>query len=320
LERAGTGMVKLRGYEEADRAAIQEMGQRVYDEWHRAESLHLVAGSPAAAHLQVVDRTTTPTRRVGRCEMTLFVHPSWRCRGIGSALLDRAWAFVVSRDATHVRASYMEDEADVPAAGFLKKRGFVELQRYCPSRLDLAAFDPAAFETDLQAAAAAGVRLLTYAELEDTPGNRQRVYELEALSRASIPWVLTEPMEPQPYQDWERHFQQQDFTTVFLAELEGRFVGLIDSLVWCYTGVHPEFRRRGIASALKIRALTEAKSRGMEAIETENLASNHGMIAINRKLGFVFGPEEVECARWVEGSGVGITRIESGVPRLPLHA
>jgi ribosomal protein S18 acetylase RimI-like enzyme len=65
-------------------------------------------------------------------------------------------------------------------------------------------------------------------------------------------------------------------------------------------GVHrgdPNCRRRGIATALKVRAIGTAQEKGVQALETENRANNIGMLALNRKLGYQFGPPEVECVK-----------------------
>ncbi len=53
------------------------------------------------------------------------------------------------------------------------------------------------------------------------------------------------------------------------------------------TGVLRAYRSRGIALALKLRAIDAAIARGCTLILTENHEDNAPMRAINRKLGFV---------------------------------
>ncbi len=53
------------------------------------------------------------------------------------------------------------------------------------------------------------------------------------------------------------------------------------------TGVLPAYRGRGIAMALKLRAIEAAIARGCPLITTENHEDNAPMRAINRKIGFV---------------------------------
>ena len=56
------------------------------------------------------------------------------------------------------------------------------------------------------------------------------------------------------------------------------------------TGVRREYRRRGIALALKVHALAFARSRGYQRVLTENESNNRGILAINERLGFVKNP------------------------------
>lgn len=49
--------------------------------------------------------------------------------------------------------------------------------------------------------------------------------------------------------------------------------------------------------ALKVRPLLEAKRRGVALTETESYEDNAAMLAVNRKLGFVFGAPEVACIK-----------------------
>jgi GNAT superfamily N-acetyltransferase len=298
---------RVRGFREGDRPAVRRFNHDVIDWWRAAANLHLVAlpgeGGKPVGQLQVVDRSTTATRRPGRCEMRLFVAPEFRGRGIGRALMDHALRFGVERGARSLRAAYLE-EPDNPARGFLDRRGFVELQRYHASHLDPRAFDSERWDPLLERVRARGVRILTYAEVADTRENRRRIYELDTELQADIPLVETEPMEPEPFESWEADFAKKDFSAVFLAERDGDWIGMVTGLNWPFTGVRRGFRGRGIATALKVYAIRLARERGLEKIETENCSANAPMLAVNRKLGFVFGTPEVEMIRW----RVGMTR------------
>ncbi len=57
--------------------------------------------------------------------------------------------------------------------------------------------------------------------------------------------------------------------------------------------MHPDHRRRGIALALKLRAVEHARARGYRAIKTHSNAINTGMLALNTALGFRPGPAMV---------------------------
>ncbi len=53
------------------------------------------------------------------------------------------------------------------------------------------------------------------------------------------------------------------------------------------TGVHPDYRGRKIALALKLLTLRYAKQAGAAYIRTNNDSENAPMLALNRKLGYV---------------------------------
>jgi RimJ/RimL family protein N-acetyltransferase len=59
------------------------------------------------------------------------------------------------------------------------------------------------------------------------------------------------------------------------------------------TGVLRDYRRRGIARALKMMVTRYATEQGIERVHTDNRADNTGMLAINRELGFAPGEEIV---------------------------
>ena len=48
---------------------------------------------------------------------------------------------------------------------------------------------------------------------------------------------------------------------------------------------------------LKVLCITEAKKRDIARMETENHQDNAAMLAVNRKLGFIFTAPEVACVK-----------------------
>ncbi len=299
-------MYHIRPFAEKDRLAVEAIGVEIIDYWDQHVALHLVAGDPVVGHLQVVDRGTTPSRRPGSIEMRLTVAPAHRRQGIGSRLYERALAFAGERQADSIRVSYVEHSPEEPAMFFLKQRGFVELQRYQPSRLDVSACDLSQFQGVEQRLVAEGVRFFTYADVPDTGENRRKLHTLDQEARTDLPYHGDpEPSVPEPYaESWIAKLTEEQFPMIQLAAIEERWVGISASSVsWGFTGVIPAFRRRGIATALKVRAIRAAKERGVQTLETENRANNVGMLAINRKLGYQFGPAEVECIKRLRTDG-----------------
>ena len=67
------------------------------------------------------------------------------------------------------------------------------------------------------------------------------------------------------------------------------------------TGVHPAWRRCGIALTLKRQAIAYAKTLGVPEIRTDNASTNVGMLAINESLGFVRYPAWISYEKPVAG-------------------
>ncbi len=294
----------VRPFEEADRASVKGLGIPVVDWWHNqvlGASLHLVVvhkpTSEVVADLQIRDRgVPEPSRCEGQCHLILHVAPAHRRQGVGGQLFDLAHSFAQTRNATTLYAAYRETP-DAPAASFLSKRGFQVLERFYPSYLDLEAFNPSRFEECIRRVEAQEVRLTTYEAFGDTPLHRCNLYELEQISRKFQPFRDVQGYIPKPYEEWEEEFLKRDRSTIFIAlpPSEKYIVGVVTELEWYFTGTHPNWCGKGIATALKVLCIQEAKRRGYKRMDTENHEDNAAMLAVNRKLGFVFTAPEVAC-------------------------
>ena len=67
------------------------------------------------------------------------------------------------------------------------------------------------------------------------------------------------------------------------------------------TQVHPEYRRRGIATALKAKVMEYARRRGLETLVTGCLDRNVAMLRVNEKLGFRRVGNEIRLERPIRG-------------------
>ncbi|MCW3054297.1 MAG: hypothetical protein JWN14_3467 [Chthonomonadales bacterium] len=297
---------RVRPFEERDRAAASALGTMVIDWWHKevpGASLHLVAEvietGEIVGHLQGRDRSVPePSHRSGQCHFALDVSPAHRRRGIGGILYHRVDLFARLRNAQLLYTAYNE-QPDAPAASFLNKHGFTPLERFLPSSLALDTFDSSKFAGAVAHVEQQGIGLTTYADLGDSAAQRQQLYDLEKAAHAVQPFREIEPYVAPSYARWEEEFLQRDPTTIFLAlaPVTREIVGVVTALEWYFTGTHPDWCGRGIATALKVRCLEEAKARGIACMETENHEDNAPMLAINRKLGFVFTAPEVACIK-----------------------
>lgn len=263
--------------------------------------LRLVAGHPVAGVLEVWDASTTTRREPGIVEGELYVAPEVRSQGIGGALYARAEAFARGRGATTFKAWFYQDRAEGPGSRFLRQRGFAEHQRRITSHLDLATFDAGRFTGRIANVERGGVQLFSYDETHDSPEWRRRLYTL-----------LGEFYTLAPYEQWEAvYFGGADWVdqTLVLAEADGCWIGLSSIVPFNreagvaripFTGLLPGYRRRGIATALKVRAAAAARARGVRVVVTANRVENAPILAVNRTIGFVPGALELTYTKSME--------------------
>jgi GNAT superfamily N-acetyltransferase len=92
-----------------------------------------------------------------------------------------------------------------------------------------------------------------------------------------------------------------------------RYIGLTqfwrgeatDDLFTGLTAVRREYRRRGVALALKVHALRFARELGAPLIYTDNDSRNAPMIALNDALGFVRQPAYLSLVKALDGTVPG---------------
>lgn len=263
-------------------------------------SLRLVAGDPPVAFLEVEDMATAaPSFRSvrGICELMLVVDRAHRRRGIGGALYQRAIRFAQQRGATMLRAWVYHSTPDDPGPLFLARRGFVETARRQTAHLDLATFDAARCAAALRAVDQQGIRILSYGELPDSLANRHKLFDLyiatgfQAADANFEAWAAAQIDNA----DWS-------VETVLIAEHGASWIGLTRTqLQNCVTGAAritatatlPEWRGRGIATALKTHGIAALRAQGGTVLLTSNRVDNAPILAVNRKLGYVPGPLEL---------------------------
>jgi mycothiol synthase len=100
-----------------------------------------------------------------------------------------------------------------------------------------------------------------------------------------------------PLEEFQNQYVRRPGTLLdafFIAKDGETYVGL--SSVWreegrsdlwqIITGVRKEYRRRGVALALKLSVMDYAKKHGAETIKTWNASTNVAMLSLNDKLGY----------------------------------
>ena len=205
-----------------------------------------------------------------------FVRPDRVGQGADTALHDAAVDILADRDPKSLWTCIREDF--VPAASYLGERDYEEQFRSWGANLDLAGFDPAAFQPYRSALAERGIELelgdiaselRTYAELVSDPQRDAKLAELQAELEEDAPHH--EPIIPKNHPTPQHPKVLLDS---YVVAVDGdRYVGLA-SLTgqkdWPtvpgsgLTGVRREYRGQGIGTALLAHTSTWAKEQGYD--------------------------------------------------------
>ena len=229
----------------------------------------------------------------GKFFAMMQVHPDHQRKGIGTALYDHIMKDLEGRGPKIFESHAREDMPE--GMGFLEKRGYKRTMRDQVSELVVADFDPGPFAWTADRMAEIGVEMRTVAELEaDGVDWKREMWELEHELLQDVP--TDDPVTKQPFERWVKWLTHPSFIpeAYFIAIKGGRFVGVTslwqslaekDKLHTELTAVVRSLRRKGVATALKVRAIEFARDREARVVRTDN-EENNPMYDLNVRLGF----------------------------------
>jgi len=236
----------------------------------RTASLAELGGELAGSGL--VNRSDT-----GNAHLAPRVLPEKRGRGVGTVVLKSLAAHAVeqryTRAVSHVGG---EDERSI---AFAHRYGFEETRRDVQQVLDVRAGEARAIED------------VEFVSIEARPELLEAAYPLAQQGYEDMPvdgldirldgWLTEEATLP---------------AGSFAALAEGEVVGYAGLLRWAddptraehgLTVVRRDWRRRGLASALKERQIAWAQTHGIRRLVTYTQTGNESMQAVNARLGYV---------------------------------
>ena len=232
-----------------------------------------------------------------------------RGKGIASALLAVVVDEAIRRKAPRFLAGVSDAHRD--AMEWATKRGFREIGRRIEAYVELGTFDPSSFGARVDAVRRSGITFRTIEEIldgRDAESKEQFIRELHDAERPmweDIPWAT-----PTPHWPLER-FRQLGFESgqmipdASIVAYDGETIaGLtttgkresLDGYTWM-TGVGRDYRGRGLATAIKVEALSRAKAKGLRAMLTTNDEPNKAMREINSKLGYQTLPAHIQLEK-----------------------
>jgi len=220
--------------------------------------------------------------------------------GIGTSLLDLLRSRLLQRGARRLLGWVRTDAVDGRA--FAARHGFAEtgqaIQEYRLHVPSAATSPHGALEERLRGE---GILLASLAELDPDDAFLRALQRLWAGAEAADDEQLR-----QSFPVWRREVLDAPGLspeTHWVAVDRGQPVGMTflrslseDAAENDYTGVAATHRGRGIATALKLRAVRWARAHGVDWFFTSSEVGNAPMLGINTRLGYRPGPRRLEVA------------------------
>jgi mycothiol synthase len=235
------------------------------------------------------------------------VHPDFRGRGIGSGLFDFALHELEPFKPELLQVGVREDR-DYSIA-FLEHRGFKEAWRRLSFVLNLENFDATPFAGLIQKLEAQGFSFKTIDQLRNDPERDQKLCDLGNAVSNDVPLGLVNtPLSLEQFKKSILEISWAREEAFVVAIYNGQYVAVnnlgVDANGNSFvdvTGVLPDFRGRGLASALKLLGIQWAQKQGIKEMFTNNDAINIPMIAVNEKFGFAKRPSQIRYEKKLQG-------------------
>lgn len=242
--------------------------------------------------------------RARESNLDVMVDPAWQRRGVGRALWEQ-----MRQDLSligDVTVGPWVRAANTGACHWLEALGFTQVHQDGAVQLFVADADLSPFDSVTARLLEHGIKLTTLAaEQERTSDWRTKYYDLFQEVEKDVPGYSLD--RKSTYEQCMTELTQPGMQpeSVFLATHDGHYVGLSllrrkvtaedirfaggpDCLSQHLTGVRQDYRRRGIALALKLCTIAYARQHGFGRILSNS--DNPAMQDLNRKLGFRAGP------------------------------
>lgn len=228
----------------------------------------------------------------GRVLVEIASHPTARCRGAGSALLEALSVWALEHAATELVGEVAEDDPE--SIAWAARRNFVEIGRSKRVVLELPELEPP------PVAPPEGIEVAQWSE---RPGIEAGLYAVYCEAEPDIPGE--EANEIAPFEEWLADDMQgasDRADAVFVAFAGDHVVGfaklsiLGDDKTTAFhdlTGVLRAWRGRGVAGALKRAQIAWAKENGFSRLVTANEERNAPIRALNARYGYAPVPGRI---------------------------
>jgi len=233
------------------------------------------------------------------------VSPSFQNQGFGSALYQQILNGLKPFNPRILRADAFTNL--LQGIRFLNNRGFYEAFRETTVQLDVTSFDASPYLGLEMKLAKKGIVIKTLQKMEIDPYRDRKLYDLYWDVSRDQPHegVEIEKQEFDEWLDWGIYDPVVLPDAYFIAVRGDEYIGLrelgkdpdSDVLLGGLLGVRRGYRRQGIGLALQLRGISYAKTSGYSELKTCTARVNHPMQKLFDKLGYVRGPEWLQCQK-----------------------
>lgn len=169
-------------------------------------------------------------------------------------------------------------------------------------------FDETLYTSLIENLKDSGISFHTLADFPQSQLIKQKLYEINSITALDIPGTSGTYMSFEDFDQWVCNAEWYRPDGQIIAADKDKWIGLsavqlmpeINGAYNLMTGVLKSYRGRKIAQALKVMALSYARSHNANYMSTDNDSLNIPMLAINKKFGYVPEPGKYNLIKTLE--------------------
>ena len=236
----------------------------------------------------------------------IFVHPQHDAEDVRPAVLNHVLERLQDEDLIGLMSAMLDDKP--LAMRFFAEYDFEPIAEEKVSKLDVTRFNPEQFADVLERVRESGIEITPLRQLQERdPQWQRKLYDLDVTVNRDIP--STGEKHYPGFEDWVKmRLESPNFDPdAWFVALDGdHYVGHSQGSINHHsvplqfttgvTTVRREYRRRNIATALKVYVIRYVKEQGVQEIFTSNDSKNP-MYQLNLSLGFAPQPSWIRVEK-----------------------
>ncbi|WP_197431661.1 GNAT family N-acetyltransferase [Lentibacillus sp. JNUCC-1] len=230
-----------------------------------------------------------PILKPGYADVTIKVDQDWYHQGVGNWLLDEIETLARERHSKALQ-TMVRDNNDVEL-DWVNQKGFEITNHSFESRLNVKMFDIHSYDALFKNLEASGIKFTSLAEYTQDPDIEHQFWDFWWKLVQDVPGMSDKPRpDNEKMMNMTRDVDKEGF---ILAVDDGTWVAMSmaidesEGVVYnSMTGVDRRYRGKGLAQAVKVKAIEYALKNDAEYMRTHNDSENEAMLSVNEKLGY----------------------------------